>query len=316
LGEAVIFALVASFFTATSSVCQRLGARQTEITGRFGVKLILDLLGQPLWLVGVASMIAGFIFQLVALHLGSLALVQPIIAMELLFVFGYMAVLGSRRVARRDWVACAAMAVGLGVFLFVADPSGGRVHTSGESWWLAGVAACGAAVILTASAYVPWRRGTTPSPARRAATLGAAAGLAWGFVAAVIKELSSHISGGWGAVFSNWSPYVLILVGAASMLLAAHALQAGPLPASQPGFTIIDPLVASLLGVLIFREHLRVGPVHLGVEVVALTSIVAGVIAISHSQLIQGEPEAAGPPPEKGDIMPAQHHPQVKRAGS
>ena len=297
MGEAVIFALVASFFTATSSVCQRLGARQTETNGRFSVKLIFDLLGQPLWLVGVGSMILGFIFQLIALHFGSLALVQPIIATELLFVFGYMAVLGSRRVARRDWIAGTAMAAGLGVFLFTANPSGGRVHTSGESWWLAGVAACGAALLLTAGAYLPWRKGSTPSPARRAATLGAAAGLAWGFVAAVIKELSSHTSAGIGAVFSNWSPYVLILVGGASLLVAAHALQAGPLAASQPGFTIIDPLVASLLGVFIFREDIRLGPMHLGAEVIALTCIVAGVIAISHSQLIQGETEG-GPAPD------------------
>jgi hypothetical protein len=85
LGEAVTFALVASFFTATSSVCQRLGARQTETGGRFSLKLIVDLLGQPLWLAGVGSMILGFVFQLVALDVGSLALVQPILATELLF---------------------------------------------------------------------------------------------------------------------------------------------------------------------------------------------------------------------------------------
>jgi drug/metabolite transporter (DMT)-like permease len=314
LGEAVTFALVASFFTATSSVCQRLGARQADTGGRFSAKLILDLLGQPLWLAGVGSMILGFVFQLVALDFGSLALVQPILATELLFVFAYMAILGSRQLVRADWVACTAMALGLGVFLFVANPSGGRVHTSGESWWLAGLAAGGTTLILTVGVYLPRRKGSTPSPARRAATLGVAAGVAWGFVAAVIKELSSHISEGAGAVFSNWSPYVLIVVGAGSMLVAIHALEAGPLPASQPGFTIADPLVASLLGVFIFREHLRLAPGHLVVEVLALTSIVAGVVALSHSQLIRPDstdssqdesPPADSSPPE-GDRQPVQ----------
>jgi hypothetical protein len=125
----------------------------------------------------------------------------------------------------------------------------------------------------------------------------------------VIKELSSHISDGAGAVFSNWSPYVLIVVGAGSMLVAAHALEAGPLPASQPGFTIADPLVASLLGVFIFKEHLRLGPAHLAVELLALVSIVAGVVALSHSQLIRADsPDAsqAGLPPDEGDMEPAQ----------
>ena len=203
MGEAVTFALVAGFFTATSSVCQRLGTRHAETGGRFSVRLILDLLGQPLWLAGVGSMILGFVFQLVALDFGSLALVQPILATELLFVFGYMAILGSRRVVRRDWIACSAMALGLGVFLFVANPSGGKVHTSGESWWLAGLAAGGTTVILTAGVYLPRRKRLPLSPARRAATLGVAAGVAWGFVAAVIKELSSHISHGAGAVFAK-----------------------------------------------------------------------------------------------------------------
>ena len=40
-----------------------------------------------------------------ALRFGDLALVQPILAAELLFVFGYLAVAGSRRPKLRDWLA-------------------------------------------------------------------------------------------------------------------------------------------------------------------------------------------------------------------
>ena len=97
------------------------------------------------------------------------------------------------------------------------------------------------------------------SRSRRAAVLGAATGISWGFVAAVIKELSSHLDDGLGAIFSSWSLYVLLAAGAATMLLASHALAAGPLAASQPGFTILDPLSASLLGVFLFGEHIRTG---------------------------------------------------------
>jgi hypothetical protein len=43
-------------------------------------------------------MILGFAFQLTALHFGALALVQPILALELLFVFGYLAVAGAGRI--------------------------------------------------------------------------------------------------------------------------------------------------------------------------------------------------------------------------
>jgi hypothetical protein len=124
---------------------------------------------------------------------------------------------------------------------------------------------------------------------RRAAVLGAATGIAWGFMAAVIKELSSHLGGGPGAVFSAWSLYVLIAAGAATMLLASHALAAGPLAASQPGFTILDPLTAGLLGVFLFGEHIRTGVPVLAGEALALAVVIAGAAALSRSSLIAGE---------------------------
>jgi drug/metabolite transporter (DMT)-like permease len=286
--RAVMLALAASFCTATSSVCQRLGAATAPGGERLSPRLFLYLVRQPIWLAGIASMILGFVFQVAALHYGDLALVQPILATELLFVFAYMAIIGTKRVVRHDWLAAAAMAAGLAVFLFAASPSGGHLHAQAASWWFAGISALGLAVIATAVAFTPMRRGIPVSPARKAATLGVATGISWGFVAAIIKELSSHTGEGF-RIFLTWSPYALVAVGAASMLLSTHAFQAGPLAASQPGFTIVDPLVASLLGVFIFEEHLQLAPFSIVVEAAALAALVAGVVAISRSQLVQGQ---------------------------
>lgn len=305
MGKAVLLALAASFCTATSSVCQRSGAARAPDGEQFSWRLMRYLVRQPIWLAGIASMMAGFVFQVTALHFGSLALVQPILASELLFVFGFVA-LGSRRVRRRDWLAAAAMAAGLGVFLFTAAPSGGHLHAPALPWWLAGGSALGLVVLVTAAAYVPLRRGRPASPGRRAATLGVATGVSWGFVAAVIKELSSHTSAGVTAIFSNWSPYVLVIAGAASLLLASHALQAGPLPASQPGFTIVDPLVASVLGVTIFGDHLALDAGDLVAEIAAGAALIVGVIMLSRSQLVHGERQPEPEIPAAGDPSAAQ----------
>ncbi len=290
MDKAIVLALAASLCTATSSVCQRLGAKNEE-PANLDVSLLFRLVRRPIWLTGLASMILGFILQVTALRFGPLALVQPILALELLFVFGYMALIGSRRVQRRDWLAAVAMSLGLGLFLLAALPTGGRLHAPALLWWLAGLATFGVVLVGLAVAFGigTGRQGARPS--RRAAVLGAVTGISWGFVAAVIKELSSHLSGGLGAILSNWSFYVLIGVGAATLLLASHALAAGPLAASQPGFTILDPLSASLLGVFLFGEHLRSAPLYLAGEALALALIVAGVSALSHSHLIAGEPE-------------------------
>lgn len=297
--KAILFALAASLCTATSSVCQRLGARTNESqAAKLDVWLVFRLARHPIWLTGIASMILGFVFQLAALHYGPLALVQPILALELLFVFGYMAILGNRMVKQRDWLAAAAMCAGLAVFLFAAQPSGGRQHAAGYLWLLAGLATLGVVVVALALAFGLGRR-PSASGSQRAAILGAATGVSWGFVAAVIKEFSSHLSGGPSAIFSNWSVYVLVGAGAASLLLASHALAAGPLAASQPGFTILDPLSASLLGLFLFGEHFQTATADLALEALALALLVTGVSVLSHSHLIQGEhdaevPEAAG----------------------
>ena len=64
---AIFFAVLASFCTATASVCQRIGARSSETSG-FDIGLVFRLARQPIWLLGVASMIGGFLFQLTALR--------------------------------------------------------------------------------------------------------------------------------------------------------------------------------------------------------------------------------------------------------
>lgn len=290
MDKAIILALLASLCTATSSVCQRLGARDSQPSG-MDMWLVFRLARRPIWLAGIGSMILGFAFQVTALHYGPLALVQPILALELLFVFGYMAVIGSRTVRGRDWLAAAAMSAGLALFLFAASPSGGRLHAPASLWVLAGLITLGVVVTGLAVAF-GLRRRKARSESQRAAILGAMTGVSWGFVAAVIKEFSYHISGGVGAIFTNWSVYVLIGAGALSLLLASHALAAGPLAASQPGFTILDPLAASLLGIFLFGEHFRDGTTDLLVEAIALTLLVAGVSALSHSHLIVGENDA------------------------
>jgi hypothetical protein len=108
-------------------------------------------------------------------------------------------------------------------------------------------------------------------------------------VAAVIKEFSSHLGHGLGPIFGSWSLYVLIGAGAASLLLASHALAAGPLAASQPGFTILDPLAAGLLGLFLFGEHIQTAPLDLAAEALALALLAGGAATLSRSSLLAAE---------------------------
>jgi drug/metabolite transporter (DMT)-like permease len=287
---AVLLAIAASFCTATASVAQRQGAKSVQTTDGFDARLLLRLARRPVWVLGIISMIGGFVFQLTALRYGPLALVQPILSLELLLVFGALAYAGRRRVRfkPRDWLGAGAMSAGIALFLRIASPSGGQLHATGSSWVVAGLVTLGMVLVALAVAFGPGNRSAAAS-SRRAGILGSATGIAWGFVAAVIKELSSHLGEGVGAVFTTWSLYVVVVVGAATMLLASHALAAGPLAASQPGFTVLDPLAASLFGVFLFGEHIQTGPWNLIGEALALGFVAAGAAILSRSCFVLGE---------------------------
>ena len=132
--SAILFALAASLCTATSSVCQRLGAASLPPASRdhaaespsrgFDPLLVFRLARRPMWLLGFAGMLAGFGCQLTALRFGPLALVQPVLAVELIVVFGLLAVLNPGQVRARDWAAAIAMsASGSTSMWFFAPPS-------------------------------------------------------------------------------------------------------------------------------------------------------------------------------------------------
>jgi drug/metabolite transporter (DMT)-like permease len=283
--EAALLALSASLFTATSSICQRLGAKETEHGTGFSVEILLRLIRRPIWLLGIASMIAGFVLQIIALHYGGLAIVQPVLACELVLVFAYLRIVGKRAVRRRDWFAAVSMVTGLGLFIYSASPTNGRDSASALSWWLAGSCVAGVVAIAIAVAYVRSGQRHTSS-SRRAAALGVATGVTWGFLASVIREFGSRLDHGLAATFTNWSPYVLIAVGIIAMVLESNAVSAGSLAASQPGFTMADPIVATILGIVFFDERIRVAPFNLSMEVIAALLAAIGAIVLSHSPIV------------------------------
>ena len=61
-------------------------------------------------------------------------------------------------------------------------------------------------------------------------------------------------------VVTTWQTYVAVAFGVLGLVLMQWALHTGPLLAAQPGFTLMDPLVSILWGVLVFNEMTRSGP--------------------------------------------------------
>src|ERR1700722_6065894 len=111
--------------------------------------LLVSLAHRPLWLVGNALDGVGYLFQFLALRRGSLALVEPLLVLSLVFALPVGAWLEHRRGSAADVGSTAVIAAGLAPFLGVAQPGIGHPHASGAGWVL-----LSAAIALTCGAMV------------------------------------------------------------------------------------------------------------------------------------------------------------------
>ena len=84
--KAVVAALANAVNDGTAAVLEQRSTKQVSTQKNpLSVRLIIDLLRRPLWLIAIVLNITGVILQIVALHYGALALVQPILVCDLIF---------------------------------------------------------------------------------------------------------------------------------------------------------------------------------------------------------------------------------------
>ncbi len=146
------------------------------------------------------------------------------------------------------------MTVGIAVLLYALLPSGGDPRAASlAAWIIATAVALGVAGVFVVLGYR-----TRHSP--RAAHLGLATGIGFGFTAVLLAAITSaYAAGGIAGVFTTWQTYLLIVLGPGFFFLLQKAMQAGRLVASQPALTLANPIVATGFGIALFGEHVRHG---------------------------------------------------------
>ncbi|MEU8779929.1 DMT family transporter [Streptomyces sp. NPDC048606] len=274
----VFFALFAAFSNALATVLQRRAALTVPQSEGFRPGLILDLLRRPVWVVGILAVIAAGVGQAVALATGALTLVQPLFVLELPLALLIASLLTRDRLPAAVWLAVAGVVAGLAVALVAASPSGNRTHVPPDRWAPA-LAGCALAVVVLAATGL--RR---PPGRARAGCLGAATAVCYALTAALMKSSVSVLgTRGLLAFLTRWETYAFAASGVCALLLLEHAMQGGPLVASQPALTLGDASVSVALGVLLYEERLRAGwwllPQLLGIGLIC-----AGVFALARSR--------------------------------
>ncbi len=271
---AVLFALVTALANAIGLIAQHRAS--TTAPGR-GWALVAHLARQPLWLLGWVAMVGSLVGQALALHFGSLSLVQPLLVAELVFALILRRLFFAQHLPARAWVLAATTTAALAAFLIDLAPHPGSVATSPVQWTRAVLLI---AVGVGFGVAVSWRR----SPRRRAGGLAIATALLWALEAAFIRQATGVlVASGVGGLLSSWSLYATIACGAAGLVSEQSALHVGPLTVSQPLIVIVDPLASMALGLGLEHDHLRGGPVTLVVAALAFVVVAAGVTGLTRA---------------------------------
>lgn len=272
----IALALVAALLFALGTVLQQKASLDAPSTAEGShAGLLLRMAARPVWLAGIAADALGFVAQAVALTVGRIAVVQPLLIASVVFALPLGVRLTGQRVSRRDVGAALLVTVALAVFLLAANPSGGRSDAPVRAWLIAGAALGGASVLLALVAReLP--------PKARAALLGAGAGLLFALSAALTKAVGERVAHDALGVLADWHLYALALVGYASLTLNQLALATGALAPAIATSTALDPVASVVLAIALFEETLATSGLRIAVGAAALAATLAGIAALAH----------------------------------
>lgn len=247
---APLLGLLVAFLFAASAFLQQRAARTTTPEGRTVVAgayaLMAALVRNRVWLAGWMVNLAGFAMQALALHVGTVATVQPMLATQLLFALP-MAALELRRWPRlRDWAGGAAICGGLILLILVVDvrPVAGEPDR-------ARIVLAALAVVVAAAVLVPMAVRIGANAVVLVA--GGCSGLCFAMTAVFIKLTTDDlVKHGVAYTARDWVGYALAGSTLLGLVLGQGAFANGPLPWAVAIKETVNPVASYAIGVLAF----------------------------------------------------------------
>jgi drug/metabolite transporter (DMT)-like permease len=277
---ATIIALLAAVLFGVSTAFQHRSAGLVSDGTRAGERLggfMARTFRHPLWIIGAIADIGGFALHALALRVGPLTVVQPVLVSSIVFAVVLRELLESRWPRRSELVWAIALTMGLVLFLTISAPDG-RVDQAPD-----GVPAIVVGVVIAVCALGFFVCGRRYTGSVASALLGTAAGLSYAAVAGLLKEDMRLLNRGVGGLVGSWPLYALIAVGAFGIVLTQLAYRAGPLSSSLPIIMTVDALVSLVIGASVFDEGFRNGAVDLLGETAGLALMLAASVGLTRS---------------------------------
>lgn len=240
LGAAVSFALASVFqFKASGRISKEKNLR---------ISLIGHLVLDPGFLSGVVFDVIGSVLQFIALKVGTVVAVLPVIASGFMIAIALEHLLAKRPMRWRQALALVVAAASLAGFIATRPVAVLNRIASPVTYIVSLLALVAGVWALTVGRKTVSTRGIVQ------AVLGA--GLL-GVTAVLERDVGIQWTReGWLQVLAHGEVYLLICVGAAALVLVQSAFQLRALSTVLPILTVGEPIVALILGVWLLHEPL------------------------------------------------------------
>jgi drug/metabolite transporter (DMT)-like permease len=267
----LVFGILAALFYGAASVFQAIAAKRAPTSA---IKAFM----QPTFLVGLALDGAGFVVQFLALRTLPIFVVQACLAASLAVTAILAIPMLKLRLGRVEWLAIAAVCVGLALL----GISAGResVDRPSSAFRIGLLVAVPVLAILGAIAYkLPGRA--------RAISLGLVGGLCFGLVALAARALS-EVS--FPQFFAEPELYALIIAGILAFVFYTLGLQRASVTTVTAGLVIGETVLPSVVGIVALGDSTRSGFIPVAI-VGFVIAIAASLMLARYGSLEEEEPE-------------------------
>jgi drug/metabolite transporter (DMT)-like permease len=294
---AIVLAVVAAACFAVAATLQH-GAIDTvseDDGGRLGLAAFRALLRRPGWLIGLATAGAGSGLHAVALVLSPLAVVQPIGVLAV-----PIAVLLTVRRTRESpgrgvLLGVALCVIGVAAFVVIAANSTTSTRVPDFATLIAGGISLALVLVLVAVAALS-------SGWIRCVAWVTAGAVAFGLVSALVRALSLQVTT--GLVGLTDPRFLVTAAGIATALVVGGWLVQQGFATGAPEvviacLTVVDPIVAVLLGILLLGEGPATNGLAALVLILCALAAAAGVVSLARyhpdARRARAAARAAGP---------------------
>ncbi|MEU6510956.1 DMT family transporter [Streptomyces sp. NPDC046942] len=263
-------------------------------------------LRRPSWWGALALNGLGGVLHVVALAYGPLSLVQPLGALTIVFALPMAALFVGRRAGSAAWRGAVMATVGLAGLLSLVGSSDS--HSLDTAQRVAVALVTGAAVAALTGAGVAAHR----HPAVRSVLLATASGVAFGMSSVFTKTVAEDWTRGVDPVDLPWLGLIGVFA-VAGVALSQASYRGGGLAAPLSTQTVVNPVLAAAIGILMFGETFRYGDLGSGLAIACGVVAAGGLVLLTTERIERtGTPAAAeAPAPDAG---PASAKPEAPAA--